>query len=45
MSTVQESVLSAVMNKQEWAQQVWEAGITPDHFDGSNRLAAEAFLS
>jgi len=42
MSTVQESILSAVMNKQEWAQQVWEAGITPDHFDGSNRLAAEA---
>ena len=32
MSTVQESILSAVMNKQEWAQQVWEAGITPDHF-------------
>lgn len=41
MTSVQQSVLSAVLNRDEWARIAWER-ITPDYFTGPLRLAAEA---
>ncbi len=41
MTSVQESVLSGVMNSPDWARQAWDR-ITPEYFTGELRVAADA---